>query len=218
MVTNLGHPAFAARGVGRTLEFYVRLSIGGAFRLHHDDGSLKLVYLHVSGDRFIEVSPRPAAGPEPHAELHARLPPCRRPASNRRAPAPERRADRPRTGSRPRRQPPGVNLGPRRQRDRAHASLGRLAAATGRPLLRPKRRLEGAARHARAARFPKARSTPGGGRRPEPRPRRNEACLRRPRAGVRRVRTQGVLRGKAGPSLSAGERSATGGPGTRRAG
>lgn len=62
MVTNVGHPAFAARGVGRTPEFYARLGIGEACRLHHDDGSLKLVYLHVSGDRFIEVFP---GGPPP---------------------------------------------------------------------------------------------------------------------------------------------------------
>jgi lactoylglutathione lyase len=33
------------------------LGIDEAFRLHHDDGSLMLIYLHVSGDRFIEVFP-----------------------------------------------------------------------------------------------------------------------------------------------------------------
>jgi lactoylglutathione lyase len=47
--------------VGRTLEYYTLLGIGEAFRLHHD-GSLMLVYLHVSGDRFIEVF---AGGPPP---------------------------------------------------------------------------------------------------------------------------------------------------------
>lgn len=62
MITDLGHTAFAARDVDQTLEFYRMFGIEEAFRLHHDDGSLMLVYLHVSGDRFIEVFP---GGPAP---------------------------------------------------------------------------------------------------------------------------------------------------------
>jgi len=62
VITDLGHPAFAARDVDLTLRFYKILGIEEAFRLHHDDGSLMLVYLHVSGDRFIEVFP---GGPSP---------------------------------------------------------------------------------------------------------------------------------------------------------
>ena len=54
MITGLGHPAFAVRNVDETIGFYGRLGIEEAFRLHNDDGSLMLVYLHVSGDRFIE--------------------------------------------------------------------------------------------------------------------------------------------------------------------
>jgi lactoylglutathione lyase len=65
MITDLGHPAFAAHDVERTLEFYGLLGIEEAFRLNHDDGSLMLVYLHVSGDRFIEVFP---GGPTPDPE------------------------------------------------------------------------------------------------------------------------------------------------------
>jgi lactoylglutathione lyase len=57
MITDLGHPAFAAFDVDQTLRFYRMLGIEEAFRLHHDDGSLMLVYLYVSGDRFIEVFP-----------------------------------------------------------------------------------------------------------------------------------------------------------------
>jgi catechol 2,3-dioxygenase-like lactoylglutathione lyase family enzyme len=57
MITDLGHPAFAAHDVGRTLDFYALLGIEEAFRLHHDNGSLMLVYLHVAGDRFIELFP-----------------------------------------------------------------------------------------------------------------------------------------------------------------
>lgn len=62
MITDLGHPAFAANDVERSLAFYRMLGIEEAFRLHHDDGSLMLVYLHVAGDRFIEVFP---GGPLP---------------------------------------------------------------------------------------------------------------------------------------------------------
>lgn len=62
MITDLGHPAFAAHDVETTLDFYALLGIEESFRLHHDDGSLMLVYLHVAGDRFIEVFP---GGPPP---------------------------------------------------------------------------------------------------------------------------------------------------------
>jgi catechol 2,3-dioxygenase-like lactoylglutathione lyase family enzyme len=64
MITDLGHPAFAARDVEETLGFYRLLGIEEAFRLHRDHGSLMLVYLRVSGDRFIEVFPgRPPLDP-----------------------------------------------------------------------------------------------------------------------------------------------------------
>jgi lactoylglutathione lyase len=62
MITDLGHPAFAGYDVDETLRFYKMLGIEEALRLHNDDGSLMLVYLHVSGDRFIEVLP---GGPHP---------------------------------------------------------------------------------------------------------------------------------------------------------
>ena len=62
MITDLGHPAFAAYDLDETIGFYQMLGIKEAFRLHNDDGSLLLVYLHVSGDRFIELFP---GGPTP---------------------------------------------------------------------------------------------------------------------------------------------------------
>lgn len=58
MITDLGHPAFRVRDVEETLRFYGILGLREAFRLHDErDGSLLLVYLHVAGDRFIEVFP-----------------------------------------------------------------------------------------------------------------------------------------------------------------
>jgi lactoylglutathione lyase len=62
VITDLGHPTFAVHDIDATLSFYRILGIEEAFRLNHDDGSLMLVYLHVSGDRFIEVFP---SGPPP---------------------------------------------------------------------------------------------------------------------------------------------------------
>ena len=62
MITDLGHAAFAAHDLERSLDFYARLGIHEAFRLNREDGSLMLVYLHVASDRFIEVFP---GGPAP---------------------------------------------------------------------------------------------------------------------------------------------------------
>lgn len=62
MISDLGHAAFAVHDVEKTLAFYRLLGVEEAFRLHHDDGALMLVYLHVAGDRFIEIFP---GGPEP---------------------------------------------------------------------------------------------------------------------------------------------------------
>jgi lactoylglutathione lyase len=65
MITDLGHAAFAAHNLQATLDFYALLGIREAFRLHREDGSLMLVYLHVAGDRFVEVFP---GGPPPDPE------------------------------------------------------------------------------------------------------------------------------------------------------
>lgn len=62
MFTDVGHPAFACHDLDASLAFYAKLGIAESFRLHREDGSLMLVYLHVGGDRFIELFP---GGPEP---------------------------------------------------------------------------------------------------------------------------------------------------------
>lgn len=58
MITDLGHTALRVRDLEQSLAFYARLGIDEAFRLHDDDGSLLLVYVHVGGDRFLELFPR----------------------------------------------------------------------------------------------------------------------------------------------------------------
>ena len=67
MITDLGHLAFAAHDLDRSLAFYDKLGLHEAFRLHNEDGSLMLVYLHVTGDRFIEVFPNGPA-PDPNRQ------------------------------------------------------------------------------------------------------------------------------------------------------
>jgi lactoylglutathione lyase len=64
MITDLAHTAFAAHDVDASLAFYEKLGLRESFRLNYPDGSLMLVYLHVSGDRFLEIFPN---GPEPDA-------------------------------------------------------------------------------------------------------------------------------------------------------
>jgi|GEM_PF-222744 len=56
-IVDLGHSAYSVHDVDASLAFYELLGIREAFRLHRDDGSLMLAYLHVSGDRFIEIFP-----------------------------------------------------------------------------------------------------------------------------------------------------------------
>jgi lactoylglutathione lyase len=62
MITDLGHTAFRVHDLDKTLAFYEILGIREAFRLHREDGSLMLIYLHVDGERFIEIFPN---GPKP---------------------------------------------------------------------------------------------------------------------------------------------------------
>ena len=62
MITDLGHAAFAVHDLDAALAFYATLGLPEAFRLHRPDGSLMLVYLHLGGDRFLELFPN---GPEP---------------------------------------------------------------------------------------------------------------------------------------------------------
>ena len=71
MITDLAHTALRVHDLERSLAFYAQLGIHEAFRLNFDDGSLMLVYLHVGGDRFLELFPglsSDAATPDPNRE------------------------------------------------------------------------------------------------------------------------------------------------------
>jgi len=62
-ILDIGHPAYACNNLETSLAFYALLGIEESFRLINDeDGSTRLIYLHVAGDRFIELFPN---GPSP---------------------------------------------------------------------------------------------------------------------------------------------------------
>jgi lactoylglutathione lyase len=61
-ITDLAHIALACHDLEASIAFYQKLGIGESFRLLKDDGGTRLAYLHVAGDRFIELFP---GGPEP---------------------------------------------------------------------------------------------------------------------------------------------------------
>lgn len=56
-ITDLAHTALACADLDASIAFYGKLGLHEAFRLTRDDGSTMLVYLHVGGDRFIELFP-----------------------------------------------------------------------------------------------------------------------------------------------------------------
>jgi len=62
MITDFGHTAIATHDVDASLAFYAKLGLHESFRLTRADGSLWLVYLHIAGDRFLEIFP---GGPDP---------------------------------------------------------------------------------------------------------------------------------------------------------
>ena len=64
-VTGIGHVAIRARDLDAVLAFYTdTLGFREMFRLHHDDGSLMLVYVRVTEDQFLEFFPN-ATGEAP---------------------------------------------------------------------------------------------------------------------------------------------------------
>ncbi|GGK26343.1 lactoylglutathione lyase [Deinococcus malanensis] len=73
MLLDLAHVALKVHDLQQSLDFYTRLGLREAFRLHHDDGSLMLVYLHAGGDRFVELFPggeAPAGSPRQGSFMH----------------------------------------------------------------------------------------------------------------------------------------------------
>jgi lactoylglutathione lyase len=56
-IYDFGHPAFGVHDMDASLAFYAKLGIHEGFRITNDDGSIRLIYLHIAGDRFIELFP-----------------------------------------------------------------------------------------------------------------------------------------------------------------
>ena len=51
-----GHIAIRVKDIGKMLDFYCRgLGFQEAFRINNDDGSLRIVYLHISEGQYLEL-------------------------------------------------------------------------------------------------------------------------------------------------------------------
>lgn len=61
-ILDIGHPAYGCHDLDAALQFYALLGIEESFRLVKEEGGVRLIYLHVAGDRFIELFP---GGPPP---------------------------------------------------------------------------------------------------------------------------------------------------------
>ena len=56
-ILDIGHPAYGCHDLDAALQFYALFGIEESFRLVKEDGGVRLIYLHVAGDRFIELFP-----------------------------------------------------------------------------------------------------------------------------------------------------------------
>lgn len=73
MITHIGHAAYSVSDIDAALDFYcTKLGLPEAFRLHHDDGSLWIVYLLAGQGGFVELFPggEPGAGSNPGSYRH----------------------------------------------------------------------------------------------------------------------------------------------------
>lgn len=62
MIKGLTHAAIWVSDMDRALDFYLRIpGIREHFRLHRDDGTLRLIYLRVAPYQFVELFPRAQA-------------------------------------------------------------------------------------------------------------------------------------------------------------
>lgn len=57
-IAGLAHVAIKVTDLDRSLDFYIgKLGFPEMMRLHHDDGSVFLVYLRITDDQYLEVFP-----------------------------------------------------------------------------------------------------------------------------------------------------------------
>lgn len=59
MIKTIGHAAFDCYQFEKTLDFYTRvLGFEEMFNLYNDEGALWIVYLRVSDESYLELSPK----------------------------------------------------------------------------------------------------------------------------------------------------------------
>lgn len=74
-ITGLGHVAIKVKDVARSMAFYNGvLKLPEMLRLHHDDGSLFLIYLRITDTQYLEIFPDAATdrvpGPDANGVHH----------------------------------------------------------------------------------------------------------------------------------------------------
>jgi lactoylglutathione lyase len=56
MIMRFGHVAIRVKDIDKVLEFYCHgLGFTEAFRITNDDGSLRIVYVHISNGQYLEI-------------------------------------------------------------------------------------------------------------------------------------------------------------------
>jgi lactoylglutathione lyase len=58
MITGIAHYGVKVKDMDRSVDFYTNiLGFEEAFRIHNDDGSLRILYLHIGRHQFVELFP-----------------------------------------------------------------------------------------------------------------------------------------------------------------
>ena len=71
-ITSLGHVAIKVKDVDRSMAFYSGvLKFPEMLRLHHDDGSLFLIYLRITDTQYLEIFPDAATDRAPGTHANA---------------------------------------------------------------------------------------------------------------------------------------------------
>ena len=69
VIDGLGHVAIKVKDVERSMAFYSGvLKFPEMLRLHHDDGSLFLIYLRITDTQYLEIFPNAATDRVPGAD------------------------------------------------------------------------------------------------------------------------------------------------------
>lgn len=71
IISGLGHVAIKVKDVDRSMAFYTGvLKFPEMLRLHHDDGSLFLIYLRITDEQYLEIFPNAESDEAPGVDAN----------------------------------------------------------------------------------------------------------------------------------------------------